>query len=1072
MVSQLVAILFLAFSVPEPADQGLMVESVNPRGAAALAGVQAGDRLLGWSRESTGSAPASGTLVSPLDMAAVAYDQAPRGPITLEVVRADDRLWLRLPPGGLEMVTWPRLLPAERAHFEAAALAPASGFDLEPWRRQATAWATADRESLVTWMWVWLATTSIARGDHATASTAAEEAWADPTPIQRAVVALQVARAWQRAGDPSRALHWLERACEDQQRLDSSAIVLAHLRLQLGRMLYAKRDPAAAVPRLQAALEQVNEVAHGSFLHSRILNTLAATALADHEPIRARGYLDRGLEILRRVDPEGRLSATTLTNLGLAARQLGDLAAAEGYYLESLRLRERYQPRPGALFVQLNNLGVLAHHRGDLESAEQYFRRAESFLEQMPAADLFGLRSLSLRNLAEIARDRGDLDNAANLFAEALALESTKDPRSAVAAAILRELGVLERRSGDLEAAEQKLLSSLEIGEEVAPESLDVAATLDELGLLGLETGRLDDARRHLERALALQDRKTPESGFDARTRYYLALVAERQGRHDEALGHLLDAVHRLERRQRRIGRSDRGRVGFASQHAEIYAAAIDQLVTRGRTREAYGMLELSRARGLVSLLGERDAVSGVLAPDLEKERRRLHREHDRLLAALEADDVELGEKDRSTLLEEWRLTRHRLEGLIARVRTSAPEFASLRYPSPQDFDQARASLDDGTVALAYSVSAAGIHLFVLRPEDDRPTVFRLEGDASSLERDVERLRIQVEQGFGQGASEAMSRWSRRLSERLLGPAKETLEDAQRLLILPDGPLHGLSFALLRDPARPERYLIESKPLHVAASLTVYAQLRERRGWPASDRVVAFGDPLPPEDSPRQEASQDAGQQVLLRRFQQLPDALPRLPSARDEAETLASLFPEHAEIHLGSAATEERVKSLSARARIVHFACHGLVDDDSPLESALLLSVPSSWQPDRENGLLEAWEVIEELRVDADLVTLSACGSGLGRRLDGEGRMGLTRAFHFAGARTVLAALWNVADETTAALMRRFYGYLRDGATKDEALRRAQVELLRGEELHQLPDVDSRHPFFWASFQVTGDWR
>jgi CHAT domain-containing protein len=104
-------------------------------------------------------------------------------------------------------------------------------------------------------------------------------------------------------------------------------------------------------------------------------------------------------------------------------------------------------------------------------------------------------------------------------------------------------------------------------------------------------------------------------------------------------------------------------------------------------------------------------------------------------------------------------------------------------------------------------------------------------------------------------------------------------------------------------------------------------------------------------------------------------------------------------------------------------------------------------------------------VRLDADLVTLSACSSALGKEVAGEGLLGLTRAFQYAGARTVLASLWGVGDAGTAELMRRFYGYLKAGQTKDEALRRAQVDLLRS-------GTDLARPFSWAAFELVGDWR
>jgi len=266
----------------------------------------------------------------------------------------------------------------------------------------------------------------------------------------------------------------------------------------------------------------------------------------------------------------------------------------------------------------------------------------------------------------------------------------------------------------------------------------------------------------------------------------------------------------------------------------------------------------------------------------------------------------------------------------------------------------------------------------------------------------------------------------------------------------------------------PPRFLIEAKPLGTVASATVYAELKQRRR-PAKDgraaRLVAFGDPVYP-PLPLAEASPDGALRSALRSGLRLDP----LPGTRDEVESLATIYP-GARILVGNEATEERAKELSGGATILHFACHAVLDERSPLDSALALTIPSRPRRGQENGLLQAWEIFEQLRLDASLVTLSACQSALGRELGGEGLMGLTRAFQYAGARTVLASLWNISDASTAKLMKRFYQALAAGQPKDEALRAAQLELLRSSPRESAnTSLDSSHPFYWAAFELVGD--
>jgi CHAT domain-containing protein len=295
-----------------------------------------------------------------------------------------------------------------------------------------------------------------------------------------------------------------------------------------------------------------------------------------------------------------------------------------------------------------------------------------------------------------------------------------------------------------------------------------------------------------------------------------------------------------------------------------------------------------------------------------------------------------------------------------------------------------------------------------------------------------------------------------------LAPAADALDRAERLVIVPDGPLHLLPFAALIRPGSPSpRYLVETQPLHVVASATVFGELKKRRRPSRSVRLVAFGDPdysaVPHRGT---SFAEDAGVRLaLLRGFD-----LDALPSARREVEALGRLFAGGATTFLGRDATEERAKSVGTDASLIHFACHAVANEASPLDSSLALSIPIAPADGRDNGLLQASEILEQVRIDADLVTLSACNTALGQDLSGEGLLGFARAFQYAGARTLLASLWDVNDASTGDLMTRFYGHLKNGQTKDAALRRAQLELLRSPA--------SSHPSRWAAFQVMGDWR
>jgi CHAT domain-containing protein len=283
--------------------------------------------------------------------------------------------------------------------------------------------------------------------------------------------------------------------------------------------------------------------------------------------------------------------------------------------------------------------------------------------------------------------------------------------------------------------------------------------------------------------------------------------------------------------------------------------------------------------------------------------------------------------------------------------------------------------------------------------------------------------------------SDDFFREARAIFELLLKPVEQRVRAADRLLLSPDGPLHKLPFGALR---RGRSYLIEAKPLHFVQSGTIYSQLvASRASQQKTGAFVAFADRAPSR----------AGVSALRH--------------SEEEARQIAALFPKSV-LHLGAEASEDVAKGVGRGARYIHFANHAITDERFPLDSALLLSASPQTAEKRENGTLYAWEIMERVRIHADLVTLSACHSATGAPLAGEGLIGLARAFQYAGARSIVASLWNVGDRSSIKLMSDFYTLLRCGVAKDEALRRAQVNSIRA----------GRHPVRWAVFQLYGDRR
>jgi CHAT domain-containing protein len=399
---------------------------------------------------------------------------------------------------------------------------------------------------------------------------------------------------------------------------------------------------------------------------------------------------------------------------------------------------------------------------------------------------------------------------------------------------------------------------------------------------------------------------------------------------------------------------------------------------------------------------------------------------------------------------------RSLLDLLAAANVETTPEAA----PEPLTRAAIQALLDPRAALLEYVLGRDRSFLFVATRESLRS--YRLPP-----KREIEPLVKELRAALASPSRREFGRYvgaARRLYELLIAPAADVLRGQERLLIAPDGALYHLPFeALIGDGAgggrrgyRDPRYLLNRWAISCTPSASVLAGLRARPARDAdsaSDKIfLAFADPAYEADL----ASAPMRTDDLTGRGK-----LRRLVESSREASEIARLYrAEDVVIFTRQSAVEEQVKSNEAvgRARRLHFATHARMDEQRPEASGLLLARQAD---SPEDGVLQIAEVFK-LKLQAELVVLSACETGLGRTLNGEGVIGLTRAFMSAGARSVAVSLWQVADASTAELMAGFYRRLEREGDKAEALRRAKQELIEAGRY--------AHPYFWAPFVLSGE--
>jgi CHAT domain-containing protein len=1127
---------------------GVVVEEVGVGSTLEKAGLQPGDIVHTWERLPAPPANlqrAQGTIESVFDWRWLKVEQAPRGTVKLTGQREGEVKIFEAMLGEWDAILRPRMPEGMLADYsKGKGLIKAedleAGINLLQKVAEIAENQVEDRR-LGSWLFLRIGDTwaKARRGDKAYGSYRAALDVAQE-PLARVVIWQAIGAAQEKASEFDAGREAYSSAQEIRKRIWGESLAFAKGLNSLGRLDEKQGNLDAALNHWQCALEIRNELAPGSLDVASSLNNLGILAYSRDALDDATKFYEKSLEIFQKLAPTSLSVAASLNNLGNLAVSRGDLERATQYQEEALKIRRTLAPGSLGVAASLNNLGNLSSYGGDLDQAAAYYEEAlEIFQESAPgsvdmAMLLYNLGDLasdrgdvdraleysegalvirqelapnslavagSLDILGILARNRGDLEQAAENFEDALKIQQKLAPDSLAEAASLHNLGILVQIQGDLDQAVEYHERSLIILQKLAPTGLDTASSLHKLGKLASDRGDLDRAVEYLEGSLAIEQKLAPRSSAEAETLHALATLRRTQGQLQLALSLFRQALQALEEQVTKLGGSRNVQADFRAQRADYYRDTIDLSLELHQPTEAFHALERSRARSFLAQLAERDLVFSDIPENLERQRRQIARHYDQTQAEIarlhpreEAEKIE-------TLLTLLRQLRRDSDDAIEKIIKASPKIGALRYPRPLDLDAVRQALDPGTIMLSYSVGKDKTHLFILTREE-KLQVKTLPFGEREIRAEVERvLQLQKRRSVPFFYTKPLHQAGERLYKILIQPAEGAIAKSKRVLIVPDGPLHLLPFALLvrkTDPLEEQgerdfEYLVEWKPLHSVLSATVYDELRnQRRNQPVESStrlaLVAFGDPKFPPERAGADLATDRSIDVHVRAAAGRGFDFRPLPYSREEVGRITALYPEGtARAFLGAEASEEQAKSIGKSARILHFATHGRYDNRFPLNSYLALTIPKEFRRDQDNGLLQAWEIFESVRLDADLVVLSACESGLGDEIDGEGLKGLTRAFQFAGARTVAASLWQVDDQATAELMLRFYRYLKMGVSKDEALRAAQLELIqnpiemRNREMRnremknrhgQVVQKDLSSPYFWAAFQILGDWQ
>ena len=795
---------------------------------------------------------------------------------------------------------------------------------------------------------------------------------------------------------------------------------------------------------------------------------------------RALDHQQRALALARQYGSRA-AEGTALSNIGKIYNDVADWQKALEFYAQALPIFRSLGQKPNEALT-LNNIGIAYFQAGEVQKGLDYLQQSLPLLREGGNKNS---EAYTLLNIGRVYRRLGKSDKALDYFNQAQTIQK-QTGNKAGEGETLDDIGLAY-------SAQQQFTKALEYHRQAAEIQRAVgslrreAIALINIGEAYTNLGQPDKAFEPFNQALTTLSSIGDLSNVAIALKG-LARVEQQQNNLKAAHKYITDSLAAIETVRSRAS-SLQMRASYRALAEKSYELYIDVLMqqhgrnpAQGFDAEALHASERGRARSLLERLNEAriDIRQGVDASLIEKERdltRVLNAKAQRemRLKALRGSSEEI-----ATLQREISALEDEYQQVQAAIRKSSPQYSALTQPQPLDLKGIQQQLDPNTVLLEYSLGEERSYVWVVSPDSLKTYTLPKRAEVESAARLVvnsltARSVVNSLEAPGQRrarialADAEFQRAATELSRMILAPVTAEF-GKKRLVVVTDGALQYVPFAAL--PVATNRPLIVEHELVCLQSASAFAlQRRHLANRPLAPKAVAvIADPVFSINDARLNPDGPVKESASTRIIEHLPGgpsgqlSIPRLPFTRWEADQILAVSPAGSTLKAVDFNANRAIAGSGelSQYRYVHFATHGYVDTERAGLSAVVLSMfDKEGKP--QDGFLRTHDIYN-LKLPAELVVLSACETGLGKEVTGEGLEGLTRAFMYAGARRVVVSLWNVNDKATAALMQRLYtGMLRSGKTPAAALRAAQIEMLRTRQWQS--------PYFWAPFVMQGEW-
>jgi CHAT domain-containing protein len=776
---------------------------------------------------------------------------------------------------------------------------------------------------------------------------------------------------------------------------------------------------------------------------STSLNNIAFIKSRQSEYQDALFYLHQSLESSRQAGNE---SATVLPLLNIATvyKAVGDYQRSIQYYNESLVIARKNKMKNSETAI-LMNLGLIHSDIGE------YQKGLEMHLEILPYYKTVRDNAGEMNVLGYIADEYyylGNYAEALNYFNQQLSLSKASNSRNPLLFAHFG-LGKTYTRMNESDKALENLRLALNY---VGEDRNSLSNIILWIGINKRNAGQLEEAKAELEKAIEIVESiRNRLSSQDLRTAYF----------------------------------SKSNRIIY-----EVYVSVLMELFFKTQNPQyqtlAFEYAEKAKARTLLELLAlsQVNIRQGVDAKFLEDEKKLRKDLQDKAAQLSRLVVTKTAEDKIKEAQNNYSKAEEALQQIEAKIRTASPHYAAITQLQTTGLAEIQKLLDKDTVILEYFLAEHKSYLWLISQNSiqtvEIPKREEIEAQGRKFYQllTARNLKIKFETSEEKRvriakADVELPQISQELSQTLLGGIKGVIGN-KKLLVISEGVLQYIPFGALKIN---NRYLIETNEIVNLPSASTLALLRREVRQPAPKTIAVLADPVFEVSDERftfakvklnkdATATRSAEREDINRSMSDFGDTelrLARLPFTRKEAETISKLVPANQRrVALDFAATRQLALSEEMNQyRVLHFATHGFLNSKNPELSGLVFSLLDA-EGNQQNGFLRTDEVFN-LKLSADLVVLSACKTGLGKDVRGEGLIGMTRGFMYAGASRVMVSFWDVNDEATAELMAQFYQKLLAGKMNpSKALREVQLNFLK-KQTHA-------NPYFWAAFTLHGE--